>query len=395
MRASVQTQIEPEPPRGIRLDLPASPAAPASSRRAAAELCVVIPTLNERDNIGPMIERLDAALAGIEWEAIFVDDDSDDGTAERIRAAAAADRRIRGIQRIGRRGLSSACIEGALASAAPFIAVIDADLQHDETLLPTMLAALKAEPLDVVVGSRYAAGGGIEAWSGGRAEVSRVATRLSRLVLKADIADPMSGFFMIRRDAFDGAVRRLSAVGFKILLDLFASSPRPLRFKELPYRFRPRAHGTSKLDTLVAWEYLMLIADKLIGHIVPVRFALFAAVGGVGLLVHLATLWSGLRLAGLDFTAAQAVATVVAMIGNFALNNVFTYRDRRLRGLAFLRGLLTFSAVCGLGAIANVGVASVLFGNRRAWWVAGIAGAVVGSVWNYAVTSVVTWQKGR
>ncbi|MBV9523117.1 MAG: glycosyltransferase family 2 protein [Alphaproteobacteria bacterium] len=359
-----------------------------------AELSIIVPTLNERDNVQPMVERLDQALAGIDWEAIFVDDDSSDGTIERIRAMARSDHRIRGIHRIGRRGLSSACIEGVLASSAPIIAVIDADLQHDETLLPAMLECLRSEPLDIVVGSRYAAGGAIGDLGRRRSEFSRLATRLSRLVLRAEIADPMSGFFMMRRDAFEAAARRLSAVGFKILLDLFASSPVPLRFKELPYRFRRREHGVSKLDTLVAWEYLMLIADKLVGHIVPVRFALFAAVGFVGLFVHLAILGSELY-AGLPFPVAQLLATVVAMLGNFALNNVFTYRDRRLRGWGFVRGLATFSLVCGLGTVANVGVASVLFNGRRSWWIAGVAGALIGSVWNYAVTSIVTWHKAK
>jgi len=383
-----------EAPIGGVIEVP--PGVAAAERRAApatAELSIIIPTLNERDNIAPLVERIAEALDGVTWEAIFVDDDSRDGTVEAVRAIARRDPRIRCLHRLGRRGLSSACIEGALAGVAPFIAVMDADLQHDETLLPLMLQALRESSLDIVVGSRYAEGGGVGDWSRRRAGVSRFATRLSRLVLKADIADPMSGFSMVRRDSFEAAMRQLSAVGFKILLDLFASSPRPLRCRELPYRFRPRRHGESKLDTLAAWEYLMLIADKLIGHIVPVRFALFAAVGGIGLFVHLAVLYLGLRFAALDFTVAQSIATIVAMIGNFTLNNLFTYRDRRLAGFAFLRGLLTFALVCGLGAVANVGVASVLFGNRQAWWVAGVAGAIVGSVWNYAVTSVVTWRK--
>jgi dolichol-phosphate mannosyltransferase len=377
----------------IAVPLPDAAAAAPPSPAAAIELSIIIPTLNERGNVQPMIERLGRALAGIGWEAIFVDDDSTDGTREEVRRLAATDRRIRLLHRIGRRGLASACIEGALATTAPFMAVIDADLQHDETLLLRMLATLRAEPLDLVVGSRYVEGGGIGEWSEGRAGASRLATRLSRLICKADIADPMSGFFMIRRDAFEAAVRRLSAVGFKILLDLFASAPAPLRFKELPYRFGQRQHGSSKLDTLVAWEYLMLIADKLIGHMVPVRFVLFAAVGGIGLFVHLAALWLGLRFAGFEFTLAQSVATATAMVGNFTLNNLFTYADRRLRGFAFLRGLVTFSLVCGLGAVANVGVARVIFGQQESWWIAGVAGAIVGSVWNYAVTSVVTWQK--
>jgi dolichol-phosphate mannosyltransferase len=357
------------------------------------ELSVVIPTLNERDNIESLVGLLDAVLDTVNWEAIFVDDDSPDGTAERIRKISRRDRRVRCLQRIGRRGLTTACIEGALAASAPYIAVMDADMQHDEKLLPKMLAILKSEPVDLVVGSRYVAGAGIGAWDTVRANMTTVATRLSRIICKADIADPMSGFFMLRREVLEEALRRLSGQGFKILLDILASSPRPLRFKELPYEFRERQRGESKLDALVAWEYMMLIADKLIGHIVPVRFALFAFVGSIGLLIHMAVLWFALTVAGAGFNSAQASAAVAAMTSNFFINNLFTYRDRRLRGLAVLRGLLTFYAICALGAVANVGIAGYLFSRNEVWWLAGLAGIVVGSVWNYAISSVFTWKQ--
>jgi dolichol-phosphate mannosyltransferase len=357
-----------------------------------AELTVVLPTFNERDNVEPLVERLEAALAGIEWEAIFVDDDSQDGTAEHVRAVGRTKPYIRCLQRLGRRGLSTACIEGVLASSAPFIAVMDADLQHDETLLPRMLAALKREALDVVIGSRYAAGGSVGDWDKSRARISDLATRLSRLVVKADLRDPMSGFFMVRRPAFEAAMRGLSGQGFKILIDLFASSPRPLAFQELPYQFRLRQHGESKLDALVAWEYLQLLLDKLIGHIVPVRFALFAMIGGLGLFVHLAVLGVVLKAFGIDFTLAQSVATVTAMTSNFFLNNWFTYRDRRLHGWRLLRGLLSFYVVCSVGAFGNVGIAAYVFHADQSWWLAGIAGAIVGSVWNYATSAVFTWR---
>jgi dolichol-phosphate mannosyltransferase len=356
------------------------------------ELTVVLPTFNERDNVEPLVERLEAVLAGIEWEAIFVDDDSQDGTAERVRAIGRHKPYIRCLQRLGRRGLSTACIEGVLASSAPFIAVMDADLQHDESLLPRMLAALKREALDIVIGSRYVEGGGLGDWDQSRARISDLATRLSRLVVKADLRDPMSGFFMMRRPAFEAAVRDLSGQGFKILIDLFASSPRPLAFKELPYQFRLRQHGESKLDTLVAWEYLQLLLDKLIGHVVPVRFALFAMIGGLGLFVHLAVLGVVLKAFGVDFTLAQSVATVTAMTSNFFLNNWFTYRDRRLHGWRLLRGLLSFYVVCSVGAFGNVGIAAYVFHADQSWWLAGIAGAIVGSVWNYATSAVFTWR---
>ncbi len=280
-----------------------------------------------------------------------------------------------------------------MASASPYIAVMDGDLQHDEQLLPRMLDLLRNEPLDLVVGSRYVAGGKIgEGFSDSRARASGVATKLARFICKVEIADPMSGFFMFRREVFEDAVHDLSGQGFKILLDLLASSPRPLRVRELPFEFRKRRHGESKLDVLVAWEYGMLLADKLFGHVVPVRFALFALIGGFGLVVHMAVLWIGLKLITLTFVTAQSAATTTAMTSNFFLNNLFTYRDQRLRGWRLIRGLLSFYLICGIGAFANVGIAAFVFRAEQAWWVAGIAGVIVGSVWNYAVSSVFTWK---
>ncbi len=371
-------------------EAPSGRPAPASSR--PVELTVVVPTFNERGNIEPLVEKLERVLAGIAWEAIFVDDNSPDETAAAVRAVAQRKPNVRVLQRIGRRGLSTACIEGILASAGPFVAVMDADLQHDEALLPNMLAALKAEKIDIVVGSRYTAGGSLGEWDKSRALISDFAGRLSRLVVKADLRDPMSGFFMLTRPAFESALRQLSGQGFKILLDIFASSQRPLAFKELPYQFRNRLHGESKLDTMVAWEYVLLLLDKLIGHVVPVRFALFALIGGLGLVVHLTVLGTSYKVFAVDFAVAQGLATMTAMTSNFFLNNWFTYRDRRLYGWRLLRGLISFYIVCSVGAIGNVGIAAYTFHADQSWWVAGVVGAVVGAVWNYATSSVFTWR---
>jgi dolichol-phosphate mannosyltransferase len=372
--------------------LSAAPVLPPKVASAAPILTIVVPTLNERDNVKPLVALLDAALPDVDWEVMFVDDDSTDDTAKRIRALALVDPRVRCIQRIGRRGLSTACIEGVLACSAAYVAVMDADLQHDEALLPRMLDILRKENVDLVIGSRYAAGGGLGDWAGSRAWISRLGTKLARLICKQDISDPLSGFFMCRRDVFEGAVRRMSGQGFKILLDLLASSSRPLRVYELPFEFRTRRHGESKLDTLVVWEYFALLADKLLGHVLPIRFALFALIGAVGLAVHMSILWGGLHFAALKFGVAQSLATLVAMTSNFFLNNILTYRDQRLRGWRTLRGLFTFYAVCAIGAIANVGVASYLFSANQTWWVAGLLGMIVGAVWNYATSSIFTWR---
>lgn len=377
-------------------DLSQSAAAQASAAAFVVpppSLAIIVPTLNEAANVAELVRRLDVALAGVAWEVVFVDDDSRDGTAELVRGLSRHDPRVRGLHRIGRRGLASACIEGALATSAPLIAIMDADLQHDEAILPRLIAAFDDAGTDLAVASRYVDGGGTGDWGAGRVRISGFATRLSRLVTNAAIADPMSGFFVIRRAAFMAAVRHLSGQGFKILLDLLASSPRPLRLVEVPYVFRPRLHGDSKLDSMVAWEYLMLIADKLVGRVVPVRFVLFALIGGLGVVVNLIVLRTLLG-GGMRFATAEAFGTFAAMIGNFALNNQLTYRDRRLRGWRAVRGLATFCIGCGIGAVANVGIAAAVFGAEGQWWLAGLAGALLGAVWNYAIASTYTWRRG-
>jgi dolichol-phosphate mannosyltransferase len=371
-------------------DATPSAALPATS----PELCVVVPVLNERENILPLVEKLRTVLAGVTWEVIFVDDDSRDGTRDAVAAIGLADPRVRLLHRIGRRGLSTASIEGAQASLAPYVAAMDGDLQHDEAVLPRMLSALRNDGIEIAIGSRYVAGGGVGEWDSTRAGMSSLATRLSQLVLHVPVADPMSGFFMIRRDTFERAVRKLSAMGFKILLDIIASLPEPPRIRELPYTFRSRVAGESKLDAGVLRDYVMLIIDKLVGHIVPVRFILFAGVGALGIAAHLIVLKLGLQFGRLDFAQAQAVATGVAILGNFWLNNMFTFREAKLRGWRFLRGLVTFSIICSVGAAGNIGVASFLFGTEHSsWWLAGIAGAIMSLVWNYAVSSVFTWRR--
>jgi dolichol-phosphate mannosyltransferase len=359
-----------------------------------AILSIIVPTFNEADNVAPMVDRLHAALDGLDWEVIFVDDDSPDGTWDRVAVLAKHDPRVRGLRRIGRRGLSSACIEGMLSSAAPYLAVMDGDLQHDETLLRRMLDTLQSGRADIAVASRYVQGGHAGGLAGdGRRLLSQAGNWLGRLVLRAEMSDPMSGYFMLRRDLFERTVHRLSGRGFKILADLVASAKTPPKMAELPLEFRPRLTGDSKLDTLVAWEYLLLLADKTVGRAVPLRFAAFVMVGMVGALLHLAILGLLMRMGGMAFLPSQTVAAAVAMTVNFFLNNVFTHRDARLRGGRLWLGLLSFMAVCSAGAAVNLSIAQNLFGSGVPWWLAGLLGAAVGAVWNYAVTTTLTWWR--
>ncbi|MBV9785217.1 MAG: glycosyltransferase family 2 protein [Acidisphaera sp.] len=367
---------------------------PGSVLAGAPELSVVVPCYNERANVAPLVAALDAALEGLRWEAVFVDDDSPDGTAAEVRRVGAADSRIRCIRRLRRRGLASAVIEGALSSSAAYVAVIDGDLQHDETRLPEMLATLRGGGCDIVVGSRHVSGGDATGLAGAwRHLLSDFGIRVAQAILPVRLTDPMSGFFMLERRLFESLAPSLTGHGFKILLDLLLAAPSGLRVREIPVRFRERAAGESKLDALVLTQFAGLLLDKALHGLVPLRFIAFAAVGAVGVLVHLTVLAAAGRWAGLGFHDAQTLATIVAMVANFQLNNQITYRDQRLRGARLWRGLLLFMLVCGLGAIANIGIATVLYRGHTTWPLAGAAGAVIGVVWNYAVSATLVWRR--
>jgi dolichol-phosphate mannosyltransferase len=372
-----------------------STAVPGRAPRSARliQLAVVVPTLNERDNIVPLLAGLRAALDGIAWEVIFVDDGSTDGTPEAIAEIGRADRAVRLIRRHGRRGLSSAVTEGALATTAPIVAVIDADGQHDEAILPQLFEAVAGGTADIAVGTRYAAGGSIGDLDRRRSHISWFATKAAVIVTGTRLSDPMGGFFVVRHSCLLAALPRLSGTGFKILLDLLASSPEPLSVVELPYRFRRRTAGISKLDSLVTLQFVSLLIEKRIGHLIPIRLLMFLSVGALGLVIHLAALRLLLWGAGTSFNTAQTIAVIAAIAFNFALNNIFTYRDQRLRGTAIFRGLASFYLVCGLGALANIGIADLIYSTEHRWWIAGIAGATIGAVWNYAASSFLTWNR--
>lgn len=364
-----------------------------SQDTAYPTLSVIVPCYNERPNVAPMLARLDAALRGIQWEVIYVDDDSPDGTAQEVRRFAAIDPRVRCIRRLGRRGLASAVIEGAMSSSAAYIAVIDGDLQHDETRLPAMLERLRSGQYDLVIASRHVAGGSNAGLAGQwRHALSNSGIWLAQRMLPIRLTDPMSGFFMVPRPLFEAAVSQLTGQGFKILLDLALSAPGPLRVKELPAVFHGRVAGESKLNPQVMLQFIGLLLDKTFGGYLPLRFLSFALVGALGVLIHLIVLGLLRDTVSLGFGKEQAIATFVAMVSNFQFNNAITYRDQRLQGPKLWRGLLLFIVVCSLGAAANIGIARALYQTRTAWSLAGAMGAVIGVVWNYAVSATLVWR---
>ncbi len=359
------------------------------------ELAIILPTLNERGNLAPLVDRIEEALGGDGWEVLIVDDNSADGTADEARRIALTDGRVRVIQRIGRRGLASAAIEGFCATAAPYCAVMDADHQHDPALLPHMLDALKSGEGDIAVASRFAEGASMEGWGRpDREKLSGAANALARKLTGVELSDPMSGYFMLPSDKARELVPSLSGIGFKILLDLLASSDTPMRVKEFPLDFSARREGESKLDRAIAFDFLAGLYDKTFGKLIPTRFALFGTVGAMGVLVHMAVLSLVLFWFDKAFTVAQAVAVVSAMSFNFWLNNWLTYRDQRLKGTgALMKGWIGFCLTCAVGGFANVAVATLLESRGLFWILAALAGILVGSVWNYALSSRFVWGR--
>jgi dolichol-phosphate mannosyltransferase len=376
---------------------PASAPAPLAragkiAQRPAPELSIIVPTFNERDNVPILVERLSRLLVSCDWEIVFVDDNSPDGTAAAARAIGETDSRVRCIRRVGRRGLAGACLEGMLASQARYVAVMDADLQHDEALLVPMLDNLRGGRADLVVASRYLDGGSATGLSKQRSRVSRWSNALVRHLLGIELTDPMSGHFMIRRDTFEALAPAISSQGFKILLDMLSTAGGRLRTIELPSAFRERQHGESKLDSKIALDFAALVTAKLTNDAVSARFLMFCLVGLTGIAVHLSIL-SMLLATALSFGAAQALATVGAIAWNFVLNNLFTYRDQRLTGWHFLTGLVRFQVICAIGAISNVGIATWIYDYDNVWWIAGLGGAAIGTVWNFVVSAAFVWRQ--
>ena len=370
---------------------PSAPRARAPAR-TAPELSIVVPTFKERANVALLVARLQRTLDGVDWEVLFVDDNSPDGTAAAARELGETDSRVRCIRRIGRRGLAGACIEGMLASQARYVAVMDADLQHDETLLVGMLAKLRSDQFDIAVASRFADGASSAGLSSAsREQASRVSNAMARRLLGVTLSDPMSGFFMIRRERFEALAPQLSSQGFKILLDIVATARGTLRIAELPFVFAERQHGESKLDTRVALDFAALVLAKLTNDMVSFRFLLFCMVGLTGIAVHMVVLQ--LSLGHLSFGAAQTAATVAAITWNFVLNNMFTYRDQRLSGVQFVTGLIRFQLICAVGALSNVGIAAWIYDHDPNWWIAGLGGALMGAVWNYVVSAAFVWRQ--
>lgn len=359
-----------------------------------AWLTVVIPTYNERENVASIITRLETSVLGPTIDqVVFVDDDSPDGTWQVIREISSS-LRLTCIHRIGRTGLSSAVIEGMMIARTPYIAVIDADGQHDPKDLEVMATRARSKTLDLIIGSRFLTRSSQDSHAGLRHQASKWGNRLARLMLGRPISDPLTGLFVVRYAALMTVVRDLKPIGFKILFDLlFLMRNGQYQIEEQQIHFGRRLAGQSKLDAAVIIEFVDQIAHRLSRGLVPEKFLSFAAVGSVGVAVHFIALY-GFVEAGLVFWVAQSMATLAAMFSNYVLNNEVTFRRLRRKGFDWFSGLLLFVAFCSVGALANVGIASALFESDYVWWLSGLAGVIVGTVFNFSLARSYVWKKG-
>ena len=365
------------------------------SQASGVQLSVVVPTFNERDNIVEVVKRLDASLQDISWEVIFVDDFSPDGTAQRVRQVAAHDTRVRLIHRHNRRGLSSAVVEGGLAAMGDVVAVMDGDLQHDESVLPQMYNIVASGEAEIASASRFLLEDGADGLSSEtRLKISNTGIAVANKVFNLDLTDPLTGFFAIRRTVFENALPNLSGVGFKILLDLIASAKPAPKVAEVPFKFRERQHGESKLDNRVMYDFFLFFLEKKTQPFIPLpsNVISFFVANGVGLAMHLLVLFGLMQFAAMEFLPSQFLATLVTIAFIFSVNNALNYSDRRMKGWRFYRGLMFYGLLSTIGIAVNLIVASSFYETVNVAMftpaVPALAGATMTVFWNYIASKV-------
>ncbi len=368
-----------------------------SSDAAAPELSVVVPTYDEAANVPVLIERLQSALDGIAHEIVVVDDDSPDGTWRVVEEIGTRLPHVRVIRRIGAKGLSGAVVTGLHAARGRCVAVMDADGQHDETILPDMLERVRGGD-EVCVGSREAAGGSYGTFSRKRLLMSRGARWLAGRMLGESVGDPMSGYFAMSREFMLRTIGEVNPQGFKILLEFIARG-RPGRVSEVGYTFRDRLHGATKLNATVALEYLLALVDLRFGWLVPNQFVKFGLVGLTGSLVNFAG-FAAAQAAGAPIPLAVLVGVELAILWTYTANNFFTFTPMSFRGRDFVLGLALYQLVCCYGLVVQLSVVQTLLSsfpvlstNLGTLYLAYLAGVVFAAVGNYFLHSYYTWNR--
>jgi dolichol-phosphate mannosyltransferase len=354
-------------------------------------LSIICPTLNERDNVAVIYQHIDRIVT-CEWELIFVDDNSSDGTRLEIEQLSRRDRRVRLINRVGRKGLASAASEGFLCAVYDHCVLIDADLQHDINNINVMAEEVAQSGNDLVISSRFKVNQTL-GLSSARTRLSIVGNGMIDLILRRQLTDPLSGCFLIRRERYLALHPSLILSGFKILFDILSCPDgRQLTVSEIPIKFLNRHSGESKLRKTVMLEFMGTYVTRMVERVIPLSFIKFSMIGALGVLLHYLILSFFLKLSGFDFAVSQLVTSYLVMVSNFLLNNRYTFSANRLFGGQLVFGLMKFMFFCSFGALISLSFAFYLKDTGLSPVAAGVLGTVAGSLWNFVLNSLYTWR---
>ena len=359
-------------------------------------ISIILPTLNEVDNISSIIKKIINLSGNFLIEIIVVDDASTDGTTSLVKKLSQEDNRIRLINRYGRNGLSSAIKEGTLSASGDVIAVMDTDGQHQVESLYEAIEVLLVTDKDLIIGSRFLNSSLISGLSDKRKKGSLVANSLAKFSLSREyskLTDIMSGFIVFKSQTVLKLVERIDVNGFKFLYELLSVSKGTLDCNEIPLNFMPRKFGESKLDIAIVWDFLVSLIHSLSKRLIPRKAISFAFVGITGVLVQFIISYSFMWLLGFSFQNVLPIAVISAATSNYLVNNWLTFRVNRLRNKALFVGLLKFLLVSSLPIIANVGLASSFYKLISPnTFFSQLAGIIVVFIWNYAASSKLVWK---
>jgi dolichol-phosphate mannosyltransferase len=354
-------------------------------------ISLIIPTYNEKDNIKPLIERIGKALSGYNYEVVIVDDNSKDGTID-IANSLAAQYPLKILVRRNEKGLSTAVIHGIKNSTGKYVLVMDADLQHPPEILPSLVKAVE-DGADMAFASRYVPGGGCPQWGLVRRIISKGATKISHILLPASrrVNDPMSGFFIFKREGMDPD--KLKPIGYKIALEILLLG-RFDKVAEVPFLFEERTAGQSKLKAKTQIDYLKHVFSLMVRTGELAMLLKFIAVGLSGVVVNMGVYWLLTRYTGLKNIdwLANLLGIEASILTNFILNDTFTFARRRA-GKSFIGRLLKFNFISAAGAGVQTGV-FLLF--TRAFGVFDMLslfiGIVIAFLLNYFINRNWTWK---
>ena len=355
-------------------------------------ISILIPTYNEALNIKILIDRISHCLKKIDWEIIFVDDNSPDKTSEKIEYFTKTQSNIKVVNRLNERGLAGAVITGLKYCKFQNIIVMDADLQHDPIYIPKLIKRIEKDDATIVIASRYFQSSTIEDFHFMRKIVSKLTIKIFNMFSYKKLTDPMSGFFIIKKDFFINLSKQLSKDGYKILADIILNGPKTITVSEISLGFKKRNAGQSKMNLRVLWDFLLIIAYCVLKNYVPRKYLSYIFVGCLGLLTHLIFLYVFYKLLLINFLLSHILATFIAILINFTLNNVLTFYSKNLIGFRWLIGLVNYNIFCSYGLFISYSITKVLSDLNCYWFLAGIIGTFTASIWNFSISKFLVWK---